>query len=110
MSDIQVLIHQVAHAVVTCPGWPSTLLAYIAEHSYEMWPGDCVTPLLIEYRTFTTLLDRLGRLQHVLVAFVSDRIISDECIAAAFDFAGAFHSFIFLYQTLLRLDIFFHLS
>jgi hypothetical protein len=91
VGHVQVLIHQVAELIVRCTCWPATLLAYIPEHSYEVWPGDRVTPLLVLFGALATLLDRFGRLQRVLTTLVLDRIVGDERIAAAFDFAGTFH-------------------
>lgn len=73
------------------PGWPLAVLADIAEHSYEMRPGDRVTPSLVRLSALATLLDRLGRLQRVLTTLVLDRIVGVERIAAAFDLAGTFH-------------------
>lgn len=91
MRHVQALIHQVAELVVRCTCWPAAFLTYIPEHSYEVWPGDRVTPLLILFGALATLLDRFGRLQRVLTTFVLDRIVCDERIAAAFNFAGTFH-------------------
>lgn len=91
MGHVQVLVHYVAELIMIGPGWPPALLAYVAEHSYEVWPGDRVTPLLILQCALATLRYRFGRLQRVLTTLVLDRIVGEKRIAAAFYFTGTFH-------------------
>jgi hypothetical protein len=91
VCNIQRLFHQVAEFIVVVPGVSPTLLAYVALGAYEMGPGDRITPLLILQGALATLSDRLGSLQRMLTAFVLDRIVGYERIAAALDLAGAFH-------------------
>lgn len=93
MRHVQALIHQVAELIVIRPGWPPAVLAYVAVHPDEMRPSDGISPPLVLYRPIATLPDRFGRLQRVLSALVLDRIVCDERIAAAFDFAGTFHDY-----------------
>lgn len=91
MCYVQALILQVAQLVVIGSWRSLALLAYISEHSYEVWPGNGVTPPLIRYCAITTLLDRLGRLQRVFSALVLDRIVGKERVAAALNLASLFH-------------------
>ena len=92
MRHVQRFLDEIAHIIVSFARRPLTLLAGVAIYSYEVWASHKVAPLLILYRAFAALRDRLGGSHGMFAALVLYSVVGKKCIAATFYFTGALHA------------------